>query len=134
MFCTDEERKTCRVEKMGCEGCFYNNEKNNKKSFIKMLRDKYAKMKLEKFLIKPLALRFIISVKDIKIKDEFIKTPPSKKKMIRKWRYYRETGKLNSPIILNENLYLIDGYTSYLIAVADGIKTVVIEMRKEQNK
>ena len=26
MFCTEKERKTCNVEKMGCEGCYYNNE------------------------------------------------------------------------------------------------------------
>ena len=26
MFCTEKERKTCNVEKMGCEGCFYNLE------------------------------------------------------------------------------------------------------------
>lgn len=24
MFCTEKERKTCNVEKMGCEGCYYN--------------------------------------------------------------------------------------------------------------
>lgn len=28
MFCTDKERRTCQIEKMGCEGCFYNNDKN----------------------------------------------------------------------------------------------------------
>lgn len=28
MFCTEENRKTCQVEKMGCEGCFYKNDKN----------------------------------------------------------------------------------------------------------
>lgn len=29
MFCTENERKTCNVEKMGCEGCYYNDDKNN---------------------------------------------------------------------------------------------------------
>lgn len=24
MRCTDKERETCQVEKMGCEGCAYN--------------------------------------------------------------------------------------------------------------
>lgn len=133
MFCTDEERNTCQVEKMGCEGCFYNNEKYNKKSFMKRFYEKYLIKKLEKVLRLP-APRFSISVKDIKIKDEFLKTPPSKKKMAQKWKYYRETGKLSSPIIIDEKFYLIDGYTSYLIAVADGIKNVDIEIRKEQIK
>ena len=31
MFCTENERKTCNVEKMGCEGCFYNKEDNMRK-------------------------------------------------------------------------------------------------------
>lgn len=26
MICTDKERETCNVEKMGCEGCYYNKE------------------------------------------------------------------------------------------------------------
>ena len=24
MFCTDKKRQTCNVEKLGCEGCYYN--------------------------------------------------------------------------------------------------------------
>lgn len=24
MKCTDKERETCQVEKMGCDGCYYN--------------------------------------------------------------------------------------------------------------
>ena len=133
MFCTDEERKTCQVEKMGCEGCFYNNDKYNKKSFLKKLYEKLITKKLED-MVKISESRFTIPVKFIKIKDEFIKRPPSKRKMSQKWRFYRETGKLNSPIILDENFYLIDGYTSYLIAVADGLKKVEIKIRKENVK
>ena len=30
MFCTDKERDTCNVEKMGCEGCYYNTDKEEK--------------------------------------------------------------------------------------------------------
>lgn len=26
MKCTDKERETCNVEKMGCEGCYYNED------------------------------------------------------------------------------------------------------------
>mgnify|MGYP003301597726 CR=1 FL=1 len=28
MFCTTKERETCNHEKMGCEGCYYNNNGN----------------------------------------------------------------------------------------------------------
>ena len=31
MFCTDEQWKHCNVEKLGHEGCFYNNDKNKEK-------------------------------------------------------------------------------------------------------
>ena len=31
MFCTGKEQLTCNSEKMGCEGCFYFNDENNKK-------------------------------------------------------------------------------------------------------
>lgn len=34
MFCTEKERKTCNVEKMGCEGCFYNNDINKLKEML----------------------------------------------------------------------------------------------------
>ncbi len=131
MFCTYEERNTCQYEKMGCEGCFYNNEKYNKKPFYKRMVENFSKKGL-KFAFKLPEPRLYIRVEDIKIKDEFIKRPPSKRKMSYKWRYYRETGKLDSPIVLDEDCYLIDGYTSYLIAVAEGIKTVYITIRKEQ--
>ncbi len=26
MECTEQERETCNVEKMGCEGCYYNSK------------------------------------------------------------------------------------------------------------
>lgn len=142
MFCTEENRKTCRDEKLGCEGCFYNNDKNNnKKSFIYKLQEKYCNNFISNLLenlikgyeiMNKLKSQYYIETKAIKIQDDFEKNPPLDRKMARKWRYYRETGKLSSPIILNEEFYLIDGYTSYLIAKADGLKTVEVEIRKEK--
>lgn len=68
-------------------------------------------------------------IKDIKIQKSFKKKQPSKIKMKEKWFFYRDTGKLKSDIIVNKDGYLTDGYTSYLIAEADGIKKVeVIEI------
>ena len=37
MFCTEKERMTCNYEKLGCEGCYYKNDKNNKEEY-KMTR------------------------------------------------------------------------------------------------
>ena len=57
-----------------------------------------------------------VYLKDIKISPEFERTPPRFKKMGQKWSYYRNTGEFESPIILNRDFVLIDGYTSYIIA------------------
>ena len=65
----------------------------------------------------------------IKIQRSFRKTQPAECKMRFKWKYYRENGTFYSPIIVNEKGYLVDGYTSYLIAKADGIKEVEVVRR-----
>ena len=57
-----------------------------------------------------------VYLRDIKISPEFERTPPKFKKMGQKWNYYRNTGEFESPIILNRDFVLIDGYTSYIIA------------------
>lgn len=68
-------------------------------------------------------------IKDIKIQKSFDERQPSQAKMKAKWFFYRNTGNLESDIIVNKDGYLTNGYTSYLIAEADGIKKVeVIEI------
>ena len=57
-----------------------------------------------------------VYLRDIKISPEFERTSPRFKKMGEKWSYYRNTGEFKSPIILNRDFVLIDGYTSYIIA------------------
>lgn len=45
MFCTEEQRKDCRVEKMGCEGCFYENELQA----IKILENQIKELKEDNY-------------------------------------------------------------------------------------
>lgn len=71
----------------------------------------------------------IIKLNKIKIKESFKKTQPQGWKMRERWEYYRKTGELHSPIVINERGYLVDGYTSYLIAKADGLKKVEVIKR-----
>lgn len=73
-----------------------------------------------------------VKLKDIKIKKEFEKKKPNNFKMSKKWNYYRRTGRLESDIVLDENNFLIDGYTSYLIAEADGIKKLDVIIRNNK--
>lgn len=65
----------------------------------------------------------------IKIKDSFKETEPKSWKMKSRWFYYRETGNLYSPIVVDQDGYLVDGYISYLIAKADGLKEVEVVRR-----
>ena len=67
-----------------------------------------------------------VYLKDIKISPQFENTPPRFKKMRQKWSYYRKTGKFESPIILNRDFELIDGYTSYCIANKSEIDKVPV--------
>ena len=70
------------------------------------------------------------NLKDIKIKQKFKIKKKNNHKMKCKINYYRNTGCLESDIVLDEDGYLIDGYTSYLIAEADGIKKLDVIKKK----
>lgn len=70
-----------------------------------------------------------MKIKDIKIPESFKEKQPSWWKMKERWFYYRQTGNLKSDIVVNKDGQLIDGYTSYLIAEADGIKKVQVVVR-----
>lgn len=67
-----------------------------------------------------------VYLKDIKISPQFEETPPRFKKMGQKWSYYKNTGEFESPIILNRDFELIDGYTSYIIANKSEIDKVPV--------
>ena len=69
---------------------------------------------------------------DIQIFQCFIENPPKPEKMKEKGRYFQETGLLPSEIILDSSNRLIDGYTSYLLAVQHGIEHVPVKYGKRQ--
>ena len=68
-----------------------------------------------------------MKINKIKIKRSFRKNPPSDKKMSERSSFYRINGRFYVPIVVDKRGYLIDGYTSYLIAKADGIKEVEVK-------
>lgn len=59
-------------------------------------------------------VEYWIPIGEIKIKEEFLATPPSYFKYRRKLNKFIKYGEL-SPIIIDRNFELIDGYISYLI-------------------
>lgn len=69
---------------------------------------------------------------DIKILPWFKATSPAPEKIEQKERYYLENGKLESKIIVDEAGNLIDGYTSYLLAVKYGLEHVPVRYGRRQ--
>ena len=71
-------------------------------------------------------------IDNIQIFQCFKENPPKPGKMIKKEQYFKETGLLQSEIILDGRNHLIDGYTSYLLAVKHGLEYVPIRYGKRQ--
>lgn len=69
---------------------------------------------------------------DIQIFQCFIENPPKAEKMQEKERYFQETGLLPSEIVLDSSNHLIDGFTSYLLAVQHGIERIPVRYGKRQ--
>ena len=56
----------------------------------------------------------IVNIENIRIKENFIN--PSNRKMKEREQYYKNHSYFKSVIVLDNNNYLIDGYTTYLLA------------------
>lgn len=69
---------------------------------------------------------------EVKIYPCFASHSPKPEKMEQKEQYFAETGLLQSQIILDGNGYLINGFTSYLLAKEHGIQIVPVRYGKRQ--
>lgn len=65
---------------------------------------------------------------NIKIREDFKKTPPKRKKLDNKWEFYIIYGKFEQAVVLDRNNYLLDGYTTYLIA--EGLEKKYIKVKR----
>ena len=75
---------------------------------------------------------FEIPTDEIKIYPCFAAHEPKPEKMRQKEQYFTETGLLQSQVILDRNGYLIDGFTSYLLAKTHGIQRIPARHGKRQ--
>lgn len=86
-------------------------------------------------MIRKLALKYInrdfLKLDKIIIKPEFLNTKPNRCKMNEKRKYFFQYGELKDTVIVNQDNYLVDGYTSYLIAKEQGITGMPV-MRIEE--
>lgn len=69
---------------------------------------------------------FDMPLEVIQIYPCFTEHPPKADKVEQKVEYFKETELLQSPIILNSDNFLIDGFTSYLLAKQSDIKCVPV--------
>lgn len=73
-----------------------------------------------------------MKIDEIKIYPCFAAHEPKPEKMQQKEQYFKETGALQSQIIIDSRGNLIDGYTSYLIAKAQGMESVFVKYGRRQ--
>lgn len=100
------------------------------KKFIENLkRRKQRKMQIEIIDItnRPLEGE-IVRLENIKIKKDF--SEPKERKMKERRNYFNKYGYFKSPIILDKNNTLLDGYTTYLLAKEIGYKSITILRNK----
>ncbi|WP_143322622.1 hypothetical protein [Clostridium sp. HBUAS56010] len=68
-----------------------------------------------------------ISLSKIKILPTMLSHPPKPYKIAQRYTYYLRNREFQSPIILDHNYNLIDGYITYLIAKMMGCKAVEVK-------
>ncbi len=67
-----------------------------------------------------------VNIHDIKIPNEYKNSWIREKKWKHKMKYYLNTGKLDSKIILDKDFNLVDGFSSVKIAYIKGIDKVPV--------
>lgn len=70
------------------------------------------------------------------VPKQFRDTPPKKEKLEKKMQYYNEHRKFESRIIVDEDMVLLDGLTSFCIAEAKNMRVVpvMVASRNAVNK
>ena len=83
--------------------------------FIKKLLGKYET-----------GYEYWVNTKDIIVPKYYKSTPVGKIKWEHKLDYWRKTGEFESPIVLNQDFVLVDGFSSAKIAYLNGIERVPV--------
>lgn len=73
-----------------------------------------------------------MNIDDIKIYPCFHEHLPKPEKMEQKEQYFAETGVLQSEIVIDSNGFLLDGFTSFLIAEKHGIECIPVRYGRRQ--
>ena len=96
------------------------------KNKLKKKTDEYAQKSIDeltRILNRPKEGE-IVKIKNINVPYNFIE--PKKEKLWERKQYYEKYGYFKSPIVLNENNLLINGYITYLLALNLGYEYITI--------
>lgn len=74
-----------------------------------------------------------MKVSNIKIKPSFSRTNPSLEKLNVCRKYFKDNGKLDSKIVVNQKNYLIDGYIRYLVLIENDVDEIDVVRKKPSN-
>lgn len=88
-------------------------------------------IKIQEEIINDLLKKSVPEIKKVKLVDIKIPkyfTKPNKKKLNRRFEYYNKNKCLKTPIIIDKNNTLVDGYTSYLISKKYNLEIVKVEV------
>ena len=77
-------------------------------------------------IIKEYLSHQVKNIKDIKVPKYFSK--PNENKMLESWEYVKKNGIFRTPIIIDKNNNLKDGYTSYLIAKSLNMEEIIVKV------
>ena len=72
-----------------------------------------------------------VYTKEINVPSEYYKTRIGEAKWQRKLHYWEETGEFESPILLDRDINLVDGFSSVRIAQMNDIQKVPVHFVKE---
>ena len=75
MTCTEKDRDTCNVEKMGCEGCFYNRASNEE---VERFLEDMTKVRPE-----------MLSTEALKLYNTIIRIVDERDNLIKERDYYK---------------------------------------------
>ena len=75
-----------------------------------------------------------MSLSEIKVPKSFLRTTPDPNKVAFVRAFYETHGFLDQPILLNNNGYLFDGYTRYLVALEHNLEPVSVVQIKAKFK
>lgn len=74
----------------------------------------------------------VVHLKNIKIPKHF--TKPGDKKLKERRQYLKDNKRFKAPIIVDKNLTLVDGYTSYLIAKNYNKTSVIAHLKRDKKQ